>query len=128
MYVDVHAHLIHPSFAGEEDATAERAAAAGGGAVEIVAGGAGASRPLQGDLIVGGSGAQRGGSQRRQGQGLGVQLMQALIDVARERGLKRMDGMVLAENRKMQKMMRKLGFSVRIDPDDTAMVLVSLAL
>lgn len=29
MYVDVHAHLIHPSFAGEEDATAERAAAAG---------------------------------------------------------------------------------------------------
>ena len=63
-----------------------------------------------------------------QGQGLGVQLMQALIDVARERGLKHMEGMVLAENRKMQKMMRKLGFSVRIDPDDAAMVLVSLAL
>ncbi len=29
MYVDVHAHLIHPCFAGEEDAVAERAAAAG---------------------------------------------------------------------------------------------------
>ena len=29
MYVDVHAHLIHPDFEGEEDATAERAAAAG---------------------------------------------------------------------------------------------------
>ena len=29
MYVDVHAHLIHPSFAGEEDAVAARAAAAG---------------------------------------------------------------------------------------------------
>jgi len=29
MYVDVHAHLIHPSFDGEEDATAERAASAG---------------------------------------------------------------------------------------------------
>ncbi|MCO4762853.1 MAG: TatD family hydrolase [Myxococcales bacterium] len=28
-YVDVHAHLIHPSFAGEEDAVAERARAAG---------------------------------------------------------------------------------------------------
>ena len=28
-YVDAHAHLIHPAFAGEEDATAERAAAAG---------------------------------------------------------------------------------------------------
>ncbi|TNF37698.1 MAG: TatD family deoxyribonuclease [Deltaproteobacteria bacterium] len=29
MYVDVHAHLIHPSFAGEEDAAAARAADAG---------------------------------------------------------------------------------------------------
>lgn len=29
MYVDVHAHLIHPKFAGEEDEVAERAAAAG---------------------------------------------------------------------------------------------------
>jgi len=29
MYVDVHAHLIHPSFAGEEDAVAQRAADAG---------------------------------------------------------------------------------------------------
>ncbi|MCB9729725.1 MAG: TatD family hydrolase [Deltaproteobacteria bacterium] len=29
MYVDVHAHLIHPAFEGEEDAIAERARAAG---------------------------------------------------------------------------------------------------
>ena len=29
MFVDVHAHLIHPQFAGEEDATAARAKAAG---------------------------------------------------------------------------------------------------
>ncbi len=29
MYVDVHAHLIHPSFAGDEDAAAIRAATAG---------------------------------------------------------------------------------------------------
>ena len=29
MYVDVHAHLIHPKFAGREDAVAERAAEAG---------------------------------------------------------------------------------------------------
>jgi TatD DNase family protein len=29
MYVDVHAHLIHPAFAHDADATAERAAAAG---------------------------------------------------------------------------------------------------
>ncbi|MBI2571726.1 MAG: TatD family hydrolase [Candidatus Schekmanbacteria bacterium] len=33
MYVDVHAHLVHPAFAGEEDAVAGRAAAAG---VEMV--------------------------------------------------------------------------------------------
>ena len=33
MYVDVHTHLVHRKFAGEEDATAERAAAAG---VEVV--------------------------------------------------------------------------------------------
>ena len=35
MYVDVHAHIVHPSFAGEEDAVAERAAAAGLGAVIV---------------------------------------------------------------------------------------------
>ena len=29
MYVDVHAHLVHPKFAGEEDAIATRAAEAG---------------------------------------------------------------------------------------------------
>ncbi len=29
MYVDVHAHIVHPSFAGEEDAVAQRAADAG---------------------------------------------------------------------------------------------------
>ena len=29
MYVDVHAHLIHPKFSGEEDAVADRAKAKG---------------------------------------------------------------------------------------------------
>jgi TatD DNase family protein len=29
MYIDAHAHIIHPEFAGEEDAVAQRAAAAG---------------------------------------------------------------------------------------------------
>lgn len=29
MYVDAHAHIVHPQFAGEEDAVADRAAAAG---------------------------------------------------------------------------------------------------
>jgi TatD DNase family protein len=35
MFVDVHAHLVHPAFAGEEDAAAERAAAARVGAVIV---------------------------------------------------------------------------------------------
>lgn len=60
-----------------------------------------------------------------QKQGLGMQLMQALIDVARERGLIRMEGMVLASNTKMQKLMRHLGFSLRLDPDDSSMLMVS---
>lgn len=35
MYVDVHAHIVHPHFAGEEDAVAQRAAAAGLGVVVV---------------------------------------------------------------------------------------------
>jgi len=35
MYVDAHAHIVHPRFAGEEDAVAERAAAAGLDAVIV---------------------------------------------------------------------------------------------
>ena len=59
-----------------------------------------------------------------QGRGLGVLLMQALIDVARSRQLQRMDGMVLAQNHKMLKLMQRLGFSQRSDPEDASMVLV----
>ena len=35
MYVDVHTHLVHRRFAGEEDATAQRAASAGVGVVIV---------------------------------------------------------------------------------------------
>lgn len=63
-----------------------------------------------------------------QGQGLGVQLMQALIDVARSRRLERMEGMVLANNRKMLKLMHRLGFESRPDPEDASMMLVTRAL
>lgn len=60
-----------------------------------------------------------------QGQGLGVQLMQALIDVARARRLERMEGMVLASNSKMLKLMQRLGFECRKDPEDASMMLVA---
>ncbi|MCW5657275.1 MAG: GNAT family N-acetyltransferase [Burkholderiaceae bacterium] len=63
-----------------------------------------------------------------QGSGLAGRLMQTLLEVARQRGLKRMEGTVLANNRRMLKFMRQLGFSVRRDPDDPHNVLVARAL
>jgi acetyltransferase len=59
-----------------------------------------------------------------QGRGLGVQLMQALIDVAREQHLERMEGIVLAMNHKMLRLMQHLGFSARPDPQDASLMVV----
>jgi GNAT superfamily N-acetyltransferase/acyl carrier protein len=53
-----------------------------------------------------------------QGSGLAGILMKALMDTARSRGLTRMEGIVLATNRKMLKFARQLGFSLRRDPED----------
>ena len=50
--------------------------------------------------------------------GLASRLMRALIQGARERGLQRMDGFVLAANRPMLDLARRLGFTVSTDPDD----------
>jgi acetyltransferase len=63
-----------------------------------------------------------------QGSGLAGHLMQTLIGVARARGLARMEGIVLASNRKMLSFMRQLGFSLRRDPQDGNNVLVARAL
>jgi acetyltransferase len=46
-----------------------------------------------------------------QRQGLGRHLMQRLIDIARERGVQRLVGQVLAENAPMLHLMQSLGFS-----------------
>jgi acetyl coenzyme A synthetase (ADP forming)-like protein len=46
-----------------------------------------------------------------QRQGLGRHLMQRLIDIARERGVERLVGQVLAENTPMLHLMQSLGFS-----------------
>lgn len=51
-------------------------------------------------------------------QGLGSRLMSELIESARARGLREIHGDVLAENRKMLKLMRQLGFSILTSPDD----------
>ena len=45
--------------------------------------------------------------------------MESIIDVARDKGLSEIDGLVLANNPDMLKLMRRLGFTVKLpeDPD-----------
>lgn len=60
------------------------------------------------------------------GAGLGWQLMQTMIELAAWLGLRVVQGQVLRENSTMIRMCRQLGFSVVSDPDDSAVVVVSL--
>ncbi len=62
------------------------------------------------------------------GKGLGSRLMLSIMDVAREKGLAEMDGLVLANNPGMLKLMRSLGFSVKTYPEDADFKLVTHAL
>jgi acetyltransferase len=50
--------------------------------------------------------------------------MRALLETARTRGLRTMDGIVLRANRKMLRLARQLGFELRHDPDDRSVVRV----
>jgi acetyltransferase len=52
------------------------------------------------------------------GAGLGRVLMAALIEAARQRGLREMVGYVLAQNRGMLALAQRVGFTVSRDPDD----------
>jgi acetyltransferase len=62
------------------------------------------------------------------GRGLGWALMQLLIEYAGTEGLKSLCGEVLTENTAMLAMCRELGFSVKTDPNDAGIALVSLDL
>ena len=62
------------------------------------------------------------------GTGLAGILMQALIGIARTRGLATMYGLVLATNQKMLKFTRQLGFKQQHEPEDYSTVRVTLAL
>ena len=62
------------------------------------------------------------------GQGLGRRLMECLMAVAREQGLKQLDGLVLVKNHAMLRLMRSLGFSVQAFEDDEDFKLVSRTL
>ena len=63
-----------------------------------------------------------------QGAGLATRLMTALIEDARARGIERMDGYVLASNRPMLALARRLGFSVGPSAEGPSVRLVRLEL
>jgi acetyltransferase len=65
---------------------------------------------------------------RYSGQGLGTRLMLAIMDVARDKGLTEIDGLVLVKNTGMLKLMASLGFQIRPYPDDPDFRLCSKAL
>jgi RimJ/RimL family protein N-acetyltransferase len=62
------------------------------------------------------------------GVGLARALMTALIESAKKRGLKEMEGFVLAANQPMLRLASRLGFDIRPDPDDRAIRLCRLRL
>lgn len=52
------------------------------------------------------------------GVGLATSLMTALIDAAKRRGLREMQGFVLTQNQSMLRLARRLGFSIKSEPGD----------
>lgn len=60
------------------------------------------------------------------GMGLGWRLMKIMIEYAGWLGLSSVEGQVLRENSTMLAMCRRLGFSVRVDPEDATLMIVSL--
>jgi acetyltransferase len=62
------------------------------------------------------------------GRGLGYLLMTRLIDIARQRGIRKLVGEVLRENAPMLNMCRELGFVVTTEPGDPAVAMVSKTL
>lgn len=63
-----------------------------------------------------------------QGRGLGVLLMRHLMDVARRKGFKQMFSVDEAGNQAMRDLASYLGFSRRLDPEDSALVIHSIDL
>lgn len=63
-----------------------------------------------------------------QGQGIGWALMERLLDYARADGIERIEGHVLDENTKMLEMCRRLGFTLKRDPQEPGVLLVSCEL
>jgi len=66
--------------------------------------------------------------QNMTGMGLGPMLMRRIIDYARKRGIGELYGEVLAENGPMLSLCEAFGFTKRRDPEDSGVMIVSLAL
>jgi acetyltransferase len=62
------------------------------------------------------------------GRGLGARLMSAIEATARERGLKKFEGFVLGNNQRMLGLMKRLGYTSRMDRDDPDLRVVEKAL
>jgi len=62
------------------------------------------------------------------GKGVGTRLMMSIMEEARDKGLSEIQGVVMANNPGMLKLMRKLEFSIKPDEDDPACKLVAHAL
>jgi acetyltransferase len=67
-------------------------------------------------------------SDRWQKKGIGHQLMQNLMEIARNRGLNSMEGQVLSSNKKMLELVASLGFRIEDDPDDDAIKKIEASL
>ncbi|WP_417526477.1 GNAT family N-acetyltransferase [Marinomonas shanghaiensis] len=63
-----------------------------------------------------------------QGLGLASYLMRRLMQVAADKGIRVMKGIVLAENKRMIEFCRHLGFTIQRDPDDFGQVIASIKL
>ena len=62
------------------------------------------------------------------GQGLGSRLMLSIIEIARNKGLAEIDGLILANNSNMLRLMKSLGFTIAAFPEDPDFRLASMAL
>ncbi|PYF82431.1 acetyltransferase [Marinomonas alcarazii] len=63
-----------------------------------------------------------------QGLGLASYLMRRLMQVAADKGIRVMKGIVLAENKRMIEFCRHLGFTIQRDPDDFGQMVASIKL
>ena len=63
-----------------------------------------------------------------QGLGLASYLMRRLMQVAADKGIRVMKGIVLAENKRMIDFCRHLGFTIQRDPEDFGQVVASIRL